>query len=346
MKMTHDFRRFFLTAGAALLGICAIARIGAASYHEVFSFAEVAGTTGSRFNYGAAVDADAVYFSLNSSPAITKIDGSGTSIIMTSADWAAASTKTTLTSFYGFESMGDYLVFGESSADQIWKVEKATGAISVVASTADIEAVTGFSATQLLAAKGVCGDDYYFYEGESDGILKVNVPTGVVSTVATAAQLDAFASSTGVAGGLACDGAGQLHVGDNTNDAIYKWDGTSGFSVLSTAEILAVTGADSAGFGDMLFGEDGLMYFYETTSDGILSFDPLNPAASLRFVLTEDQLLSGPMGSDNISGLAWYDGNIAFTGMGQYGFYVVPEPTVLGLLLGIAGLALLRSRRA
>lgn len=344
MKTTKGFHR--IVCAASLVVVCLTAQVSpAASYDEVFSFAQVAGSTGSTFNFGAAVDGSAVYFSVNSPAGITKVDGSGTSVVLTPTDWAAASGGATgLTTWYAFENMGDYLVFGESSADQVWKVEKATGAISAVATTTDIQAVTGLTKTSLLASKGTLGDDYYCYEGESDSILKVNVPTGAVSMVATKAQLDTFIDSTKVSGGLAFDAAGAVYFGETTADGIFKWDGASGSTVLSVSEITAVSGGADASFGDILYGEDGLMYFSETKSASILSFDPANPAATLGTVLSKDDLLAGPMAGSNISGLAWYDGRLAFTGMGKYGFYSVPEPATFGLLLGMLGLALLRRR--
>ena len=346
MKTSRSFHRSLFLAGAVMLGLCvAVQSVSADYYDEVYSFAEVAGTTGSTFNYGAAVDGDTVYFSLNSSPNITKVDASGTSILLSTTDWTIASNGATgLTTWYAFESMGDYLVFGESSADQVWKVEKASGAISAVATTADIEAVTGMDSTSMSAYKGSCGDDYYFYEGNSDSILKVNVPTGTVSMVVTKAQLDSFANSLKVTGGFTFDAAGDLYFGESEADGIFKWDGAIGTPVLTKADITAVTGKTAAGFGDMLYGENGLMYFYESSSDSILSYDPADPTATLEIVLTEQQLLDGPAHKDILSGLAWYDGKLAFTGMGAYGFYAVPEPTVLGLMFGLAGLALLRRR--
>ena len=342
MKTIRNYRKSLVVATAVVLTLgLAAESFAAGDYGEVYSFAQVAGTTGSTKNFGAAVDVDAVYFSLSSGAGITKVDASGTSVLMTDTDWLTATGETGMTTFYAFEVMGDKLVFGESSTDAVWAVDKTTGAISTVASKAEIMAFTGELAASLLSWKGVCGDDYYFYESTSDSILKVNVPSSTLSTAVSKAQLDGFMNSTRVTGGFAFDDAGDLYFGNSETDDIVKWDGSAGSTILTMAEITALTGAESVLHGDLLYGEDGLMYFYEGKADAILSFDPANAAATLKYVLTENQLLNGPMASDNVSGLAWYDGRLAFTGMDR-GFYAVPEPTVLGLLLGLFGFAMLR----
>ena len=348
MLTTKNFQKSILAVAAVALGLCLTAQpVSAAAYDEVYSFAQVAGTTGSTKNFGAAVDGDTVYFSLNSSPNITKVDASGTSVLLSTADWTLASNgATSLTSQNAFESMGDYLVFGESSADQVWKVDKTSGAVSAIATQDAIKAVTGQSSVTMLSYKGAYGDDYYFYEGASDSILKVNVSTEAVSTVVSNAQLAGFMDPSQVNAAIAFDSAGDLYFGDSTTtvDGIVKWDGSTGSTVLTLAEITAVTGQSSVIHGDLLFGEDGLMYFHERKSAGVLSFDPADAAATLQYVLTSDQLLAGPMGSTNISSLVWYDGKLAFTGMSECGFYTVPEPTILGLVLSLVGFALLRRR--
>ena len=68
--------------------------------------------------------------------------------------------------------------------------------------------------------------------------------------------------------------------------------------------------------------------------------DPIN---SLSVVLTEDDLINGPAGSDSVGQLTWYDGEIAWTNLRQ-GFNAVPEPSS-SLILGMAGLIGLGFRR-
>ncbi len=116
--------------------------------------------------------------------------------------------------------------------------------------------------------------------------------------------------------------------------------------LLSQAQIGAVTGGATVGFADIFAAPDGLIYFYDTVSDNILSFDEADPEGSLTIALSDVQLDDGP-GDDTIEVLAWLDGNLAWLDRSGGGFFAIPEPSSASAWLTIlVAVALLRLHRA
>lgn len=355
LKGAEMNRQVYLKRLAAIMaaGLVGASPALGAAYVELVPWSTIQNGESSSFHYGAVVEGQTSFhqLSLNNSPAITRVDNlngsQSATTLVTPAQWGAATGgNTSLTSFYGFSISGDYLQFADVSSDEVWRVHKSTGAITQYASQANIKAETGETSVQVLSPfdTNPLNGEMAFYDGASDSIL-ITSGANTVNTLVSSSQLISLTTTATVSGGMGYDAAGTLYWANRDVDSIYKRadDGTLG-TVLTQSEIVAVTGEASADFGDILPAADGLVYFYETRSDSILSFDPSNPAGSLSFFITEQELIDGPMGSDNVVSLAWYDGNLGWHTFGASSFFVVPEPTSLALL-AIASLFVHRRRR-
>jgi len=319
----------------------------AADYVELVPWSTVEAGSGGTTHFAAVVDGSTSYHQLRSSAAITQVDNLGgvqtSSVLMNAAQWFAATGETNLSTFYGFSVSGNYVQFNDTTTDQVWRVDRTTGAISAYATVADITALTGATGAQMLSPSDTApSGEMAFYDGTSDSILVTNGANNVEYLV-SAADLTAATGNSSVSGGLGYDASGNLYWGTNTSDNLWRHntDGTN-VEVLTTADITAVTGESSVGWKDIFPAPDGLVYFGETQSDSIMRFDPANAAGTLEIFLSAAQLEAGPMDSNNVICLTWYDGNLAFQRFNDYGLYVVPEPASL-LLVVVAG-ALIRRR--
>lgn len=334
--------------GATLAVASLLSSAMAVSYTEIVTWDQLKGSLAGTSHFAAVVEGDTSYhaISLGSSPGITKVENiSGvqtTTTLVSTLDWFTASGETSVTPFYGMSISGDFIQFGDTTSDAVWRVNKNTGAITEYVSAAQIIAHTGGTAAQLLTPGDTDPDgEYTFYEGNTDGIYKTN-GAGTLTTVLDSAALIAGTGTDSVSGGLTHDAAGNLYWGSNSTDSLWVAD-TGGVisQVLTEAEIVAVTTEADPGFSDVFYAPDGMVYFYETRSDGIMKFDPSNPASTLAFVIEEADLIAGPAGTDLVFQLTWFDGNLAFHSNSSRGLYVIPEPSTL-LLLGFAGLLIRR----
>ncbi len=341
-----------------ILGVLALLAAPAfgASYNQELTWDDIKGTGGSRAVYSTVLDGTTAYNFLNLEDAafpgdygritkVTDIEGTRTyTELVGTFDWLMTTGEDGINGWYGaglVEVGGQkYLQFSETYSDAVWRVNVDTGAISSYVTNAQIQAATGESSPLVLGSATTYGTETYFYEGRTDSIYRTNA--GNVELFLSDADLTAITGNDRVTGGITFDADGNMIWGSSTSDAMYSYDGTTGSTLLSTADITAVTGETSASFGDIFFAPDGNVYFYENSSDGIMSFDPSDAANTLAYVLTEAELIAGPAGSDSVGQMAWYYNSIGWTPVSTSatpGFYAVPEPTTLGLLLvGVVGL--------
>ncbi|MBN1513566.1 MAG: PEP-CTERM sorting domain-containing protein [Phycisphaerae bacterium] len=354
---------------AALAVACLItAPAMGVGYKQLVSSSNVeAGGTGDR-HWSNVLDGETAYFTLNGfssdgkSANITKVENLGgmqvPSVVMTNAQWSAASGSTTMTNALGFGLSGNSLIFAEGGSDSIWKVDIATGAPTEYVPKATIQSVSGGTAVQLGNGNETTSTgEMVFFESSADNLM---LTAGVNSTsiLVSKTQLQSLhglgTSAPSIVSGMTYDSGQNLYWGDATSDSMGMRapDGTLSIA-LSTVDITAVTAGSSVTFGDVFYAPDGLIYFFESATDNIMRFDPASPAPSLEIFMTSAELLAGPMASTNVQSMGWYDGNLTLhtyqvpgVGSGNVAspLYVVPEPSVLALL-GLGGLALIRRRR-
>ena len=330
---------------ATLIGLAAVS-VNAASYKEVTPWSTIENGNGSGTHFSAVTDGENTYhfLSLNNAPAITKVDALGNATtLVSSLDWGMATGTTALTAMQSVAVYKDKLIFAETGTDAIWSVDTNTGQLSSVVTKQVIDDYIGGTGPTILSPASCYKGNMYFYEGDTDSFLVTN-SLGYVETYISADQLTAVAGNAAVNGGIAFDGSGNLIWG-NSGDGIYSWSCAGiGSTLLTETDISSVTGATGTSLmGDILYAPDGLVYFFESRSDSILSFDLSDPVGTLKTVLSEDDLLDGPADYDNVFKLSWYDDNLAFNVLGAKGYYAVPEPMTVAVL-GAGALGLFRRR--
>jgi len=334
----------------ALVAIWAVPALGV-GYSEMISWTTLNSPppTNSIQNYGFTMDGTTAYEQLATGlgSRIVKVTGvGGTQVateLMSNIAWSLASGSTTLASFYGFGQSGAYLQFTDTGTDAVWRVNKSTGAVSSYVSKANIMALTGKTTVACLTPTTVAPDgEQTFYDSTSGTIIKTAGLLVTPTTLITSAAMGANTPN----GGLGYDAGGNLYFGSNTSDTVYKYSGGVLSTALTTAQITAVTGATTAGFG--AFGERtdayGNVYFFESVSKNIMRFHPQNPAGTLQIKIGSADLLAGPAASTSVYELDIYNSGLTWNINGLKGVYTIPEPASLALL-GLGGLAMLRRRR-
>ena len=341
--------------------ICIAAYSQAASYVEVYGFDTIIGDNPIIYDgvggikgpdsFNMATDGEYFYHILSNEnhPAITKVDpvNKTTETLVNTMDWAMQTGTSKIASLYNLSIQGDDLVFADTSSNNVWKVNKYNGSISAYASLDQIFAATPdiLNANRGLRTPADGHDGkYYFYEKYSESVLVSDGSN--VSTFIGSEMLLSVADTATLSGGLTFDNSGNMIWGNGDTGSLYLWNNSDhiGQELLSKSMITSLTGGDLSGFGDIFYAPDGKVYFYETKSDSILSFDPDAPEYSLEVVLSEKDLLEGPLENDFIYSLSWYEDNIAFSSYQQTGLYVVPEPMTLSLI-SLGSLVVLGKRK-
>lgn len=340
-----------LTAGA-LCALLPAVPAHAGFYYEVFSQADVAGSTVSPFLDTVAVKNGVAYALVRDTGrnpdnsqiiggSVVSYDGTTFTEIMDTADWQAAGATFDIAGFFGASvvdrGLGDQVRFVSFFDNSVWEVDTATGTPVRVVDEAMIDAFTAGS-VNLTASNAMLSDGTAIvYDGTSDSVYQVT-PGGFVFNQISDTELAALMGGTAptyIGSGFTLVGS-DLYFGSNFGDSLYKWNviTDSGSVVFDTAALEALSNDidGNAGVDDIYYAPDGLIYFYEDDADYIYSFDPADPSGTLSVVLTEDELNAGP-GSDAVAQFGWWQGNIAWTDQ-RDGFYSIPEPTtaVLGAI--------------
>ncbi|MEQ9454181.1 MAG: PEP-CTERM sorting domain-containing protein [Phycisphaeraceae bacterium] len=330
----------------------AIAALGltashASAYIQVFPQAD-AELEGARFYDGSFSDGTNVYSVFRSSAPgdangyITKFDGSTHSSVMTGGQWNALGAGD-LAAGDGARVISGELRFGNFFTNEFYAVDLGSGAPSVVTTNADLNLLVADNAAITAVHTVTDTGTIIAYESRTDQIVD-ETPSIILSSAS-------LTSATGndAVSGMAANGS-DIIWGSNSSDELYSYDGAAVSTLMTEAEYTAFTGEVDPGFNDMTVGADGLLYFYDTRTDSILSLDPdaAVPASTLSVVISEAELLAGPGQSDLIGNLTWYNGGIAWTvtstSSGRVpGFYSIPEPASAALM-GLAALAAFRRR--
>jgi hypothetical protein len=348
-RLMNRWRTSLLCGALALIGA---ERAAAASYVEVFTQAEAAnGDAALTFLDAVAVSGSNAYAVLRDTSTadvggVTAFNGSSFTTVSTPADWTATGSTNDIAASNGVGVVGGALRFLSFFDNAVYEIDLGTGAVSEAVSKSAFDALVGADANFTANFETLADGTIYALESATDAIVAVS-PANALSVEISTSDFAALVGGTSL-GGIGAAG-NLIYLGSNNLDALVAWDvvAKTGATVLTTAEIEAVTDDvdGTVGFGDILAGADGLVYFYETDSDFILAFDPADPVASLKAVITEAELEAGP-GSDTINQLAFYGGRLAWTDQGLGFYQLVPEPASWScLLLGLATAAARRRRR-
>jgi hypothetical protein len=318
------------------------------------------GGYGSDRIYSHVIEGDTAYIALtlNNLPQLVRIENISSSQdrtqLMDQPEWTGLSGKTTYTPFYGMDVYGDYIYFGDSSSDQLYRLHKSDGTLSIYVDYATLTNAINDTAYSWLTpyALDPSTGNIAMYSSRNDSIL---LATGIntVITLVTEAELNSSPiGSDTVSGGMAYDTSGNLYWGNNTIDSFCMRASNGTLSVVLTApQITNFTGQSAAGFSDCIAGADGLVYFYESRSDSILKFDPADPPNTLDVSLSSATLIASVAGSANVGQFSWYgdavNGSYTWNRIDSStaGIYLsnIPEPAVLGVLAALGLLYLRRS---
>lgn len=330
-----------------MMGLLPIAASG--QYLELFTEAEANGALGGDafaipFFDTSATSGGTVYSLFRGLPS----DGTGIvayetttsqfSVVATPGQIAAASGGGGVGVKYGFTVIdgGSTLRYLDFFGNAIYDTEIATGTTTQVSSTTD-----SITANTLFRGDG----SGFAYDSGNDRILSIS-STGTFTELLDSTDLTVLTGDDRISGSLGLSGD-TLYIGSSQTDDLFFWDLSlgSGGTVFSSVSIDAVSDDPdgSVGFGDIFAAPDGLVYFYESDSDAVFSFDPGDPDGSLAVVLDEAALNGGP-GSDRVSEFFWLDGELGWADDAD-GAYVVPEPRLTAVALGLAGLLLVLRRR-
>ena len=251
---------------------------------------------------------DAMYLLEEGSDSVVKIEPDGTAtVIATQAEILAATGESDADMDdrgIGVDTDGN-VFFTEDDSDSILMVAADGSGVSVVASEADIAAVTGESGADPKALAVGPDGTIYVSDDKSDSIIAVNPVTGAVSSVINEDALEAALGSSDIDldGGIVVAPDGTLYaVSDGDPDAVFAIDPATG-----TATVVA-SGTPFADLdvyitlapnGDLIVSDDsgGDTIWRVDTIDGTVS--TFLSEAQLEAVVGQDVDLEGGIGFDS-----------------------------------------------
>jgi hypothetical protein len=225
------------------------------------------------FNRGIAFDGvGTLYFTESASGSILRRTAGGTvSVLAGRTAITAAAGGTGDPRAIAFGSDG-FLYVNDDSADSVLRVNPSTGAVSVHASKATLDAVPGVSPVNL--AGGIVGDalgNIYLVSAPATGqqaVLKIaagGVPSVLASSVPFS-DLDVFITRAANGDLLVADDSGADTVHRVTPAGLVS-------TFLSTTQMESVAGVQVDLEGGIALDSSGNFYLAEANSDGILRFD-------------------------------------------------------------------------
>ncbi len=330
----------------ALLALTPTAR---ANYDVLVSFDDM--TVGSQYKLqGAHLVWGAASFHINRSVTplnsqMTRVDGlhlapaSRTTTELTNpTQWQAATGEANVLAGTGTAVVDGMVYTLDVASSGIYQTDINTGAMSTFVSSADIQAHTG-SPADFVDATGVDPNgDLAFYDEGIDAIL-LTQGAGAVTTLVSNATLTAEMGSllNHVSGGMAFDDAGRLYFsnwgsGTQQQKGIWRYDRETQTleSILNEAELVGGLTYNAtppfpnakAKIFDIHYGEDGLIYFWDGQSKGLIRFDPEDPNLgttdpnSLEYFITPQDMAAGPANdgdSIQMGMLGWWKDGLTFS---------------------------------
>ena len=243
---------------------------------------------------------------------------------------------------FGFIGATNELQLIDSASDAVYRINATTGVAYEFLSNAQIAAHTGQSSANIDNFSGTTVNGEAVFFDSASGSILVSSSAGNVSTLVTNAQLAAVTSDVGPESGITSDGSGNYFWGDNEADKIFKFDGSN---ITEVADITNIGGNSFS--GDMFYAPDGLIYArIRTGSNALWSFDPdaVDPEATLTEILSGTELADGPLGSNFINEISWFEENVGFQRISSsLGYYAIPSPGTLAV--AIPGLIMVLLRR-
>ena len=290
-----------------------------------------------RFNspYGMAYDgAGSLYVADSTNDTIRKValaTGAVTTLVGTpgmsgTTDGTGAAARFTRPQGVAYDGAGNLYVT-DLSNNTLRKVVVATGAVTTLAGTAGMSGTTDGTgaAARFTNPGGVVADgagNLYVGDTGNHTIRKVVVATGAVTTLAGGAGMTGTADGTGTAArfnrpiGLVLDGAGNLYVADNRNNAIRKVVVATG-AVTTLAGTAGMSGtADGTGAVARFNGPAGIAL------DGMGNlYVPDNVNHTIRKVVVATGAVTTLAGTANMSG--------ASDGLGTAARFLFPQSVAL-----------------